>query len=103
MVGGPTTSAAAETAAPAAVGVMLLRYAATTVLQPHTAALAAVRHDRLLVLRNAQNMGRGRHMSNMGARRTCTRIEDSMCCTCMYYNCMTNESMYDNVTGPQTH
>ena len=55
-MGGPTTSASAETAAPAAVGVVLLRYAATTVLQPHTAAIAAVRNDRLLVLRNAQNM-----------------------------------------------
>ena len=81
---------------------MPLRYAATTVLQPHTAVLAAVRLDRLLVLRNAQNMGRGRHM-NMGARRTCARTEDSTCCTCMYCNCMSIESMYDIVTGPQSH
>ena len=102
VVGGPTSSDAAEGAAPAAAGVVPLRYAATPVLQPHTAVLAAVRHDTLLVLRNAHNMGRGRHM-NMGARRTCARIEDSTCCTCMHYDCMTNESMYDNVTGPQSH
>ena len=100
VVGGPTSSDAAEGAAPAAAGVVPLRYAATTVLQPHTAALAAVRHDRLLVLRNARNTGRGRHMY-MAARRTCDRIEDSTCCTCKYYDCMSNECMYDIVTGSQ--
>ena len=70
MLRGPTASDAAEAAAPEAAGVVPLIYAATTVLQPHTAALAAVRHGTLLVLRNARNTGRGRHIY-MAARRTC--------------------------------
>ena len=78
---------------------MPLRYAATTVLQPHTAVLAAVRLDRLLVLRNAQNMGRGRHMC-VGTRHTCDLSEGSTCCTCIYYDGKSQESVYDIVTGP---
>ena len=56
-MGGPTTSDTAEAAAPAAVGVLLLSKAATTVLQPHMAASAAIRCDRLLEWRNAHNTG----------------------------------------------
>ena len=57
LVGGQTTSDTAEAAAPAAVGVLLLSKAATTVLQPHMAASAAIRCDRLLEWRNAHNKG----------------------------------------------
>ena len=57
VVGGPTTSDTGEAAAPVEVRVVLLSYAATTVLQPHMAASAAIRCDRLIEWRNAHNKG----------------------------------------------